>query len=680
MFYGWLFCRIPLIAKVKLIVSMRKLKGQRLWYLAAIWLAVGVYAWLAARELKLPGLHYDEVIQAPAAVHLLKGNINASYNRFWSVTIAGRTLPIMTMPYMGAAEAYLYALSFSALGINVEALRTVNILLAVLALLATAHFAKTFFGPLAAIIGTWLLATDPSFVILSRSDWGPFVLSLILRLVALIGLWHWWKSGGRLPPLLVASLAMGLGLYDKTNFLWFIIAVAVFGAMVWLGSKKRPRLSFKIGALALIVGLTASAPLWIYNATHNWETFRLAALPGQPVGLAKLLEQVPPRTEALVTLLNSQVFGPALFQEAAPVHLGVAGTLMLWLSTVALLLLLALGLLRQQWPLLLLPLLSILIIGQIYLTPRPVWIHHWIGIYPFTQVMVGVVTSLIWRGWTGNERRRQATRWLGGITVLAALYFNIVMMINYQRMMVATGGDWTRSDAIYELAKTLQQQYVARPIHLLDWGLSNQLVMLSAGELRLRETFWEYAASPNPNGQLLNLVRDPANVFLLHAPPATAFPAARDAFYAAIEQAGRRVQAEREFYDRRGRAVYTLIELAADSAKPAPTAIPLMAASKSRPGVAFTATPSPIRVCDGSGLGVTALSWKAPNATVTEVHVNAPDGPLLARAGAEGKTTTHKWVTEAMVFYLQDVSGGAKPTAANTIGTVTVNLTTDGCP
>lgn len=660
---------------------MMKLKGQRLWYLLGVWLAVGVYVWLAAQQLRLPGVQYDEAIQAPAAVHLLKGNINANYNRFWSTTLAGRTFPIMTMQYMGAAEAYLYVLAFAILGINVEALRWVHILLGVLALLLTAHFARTFFGALVAVIGTWLLATDPSFVIVSRADWGPSILALTLRLVALVGLWHWWKSGGRMLPLLIASAAMGLGMYNKTNFLWFVVAVAIFGAVAWVSSKERPQLSFKAGAVALAVGIAASAPLWIYNVTHNWETFRLAVLPGESVSLTKLLEQAPARSQALISMLNSQAFGPAFFQEAAPVHLGVAGTLMLWLSTVALWVLLVLGFLRREWRLLLLPLLTVLIIGQIYLTPRPVWIHHWIGIYPFTQVAVGLVVGLLWKGWAGNARGRHAARWAGGGIVLAALYFNVATMISYQRIMVATGGDWTRSEAIYGLAETLRQEYAGRPIHLLDWGLSNQLVLLTAGDLRLRETFWSYATSPNPDGQLLSLVRDPSNVFLLHAPPATAFPAPRAAFSAAMQQAGVTVRAERKFYDRRGREIYALIELApADSAQPVPSTTPPIAASKSVPRVNFSADPNPIRVCDGSGLGITALSWQAPGVAATEVHVNAPDGPLLARAGAEGKATTHKWVTEAMVFYLQDVSGGAHPAAANTIGIVTVSLTTNGCP
>jgi uncharacterized lipoprotein YehR (DUF1307 family) len=103
-------------------------------------------------------------------------------------------------------------------------------------------------------------------------------------------------------------------------------------------------------------------------------------------------------------------------------------------------------------------------------------------------------------------------------------------------------------------------------------------------------------------------------------------------------------------------------------------------ASNNAPGVSFTADPNPIKVCDGSKLGITNLYWKAPGVKNVEIHVNAPDGPLMARGGAEGKAQTQKWVTNGMVFYLQDGSGTNTTTAQHTIATLTVNLLTQDCP
>ena len=94
----------------------------------------------------------------------------------------------------------------------------------------------------------------------------------------------------------------------------------------------------------------------------------------------------------------------------------------------------------------------------------------------------------------------------------------------------------------------------------------------------------------------------------------------------------------------------------------------------------ITADPNPIQVCDGSGTGVTKLTWTSVGPGVVEMHVNSPNGDLLARTGANGTATTAKWVTDGMIFYLQDVSGGKSLTPENTLATFTAKVTSAGCP
>ncbi|MDQ2920665.1 MAG: hypothetical protein M3R52_03470 [Acidobacteriota bacterium] len=93
----------------------------------------------------------------------------------------------------------------------------------------------------------------------------------------------------------------------------------------------------------------------------------------------------------------------------------------------------------------------------------------------------------------------------------------------------------------------------------------------------------------------------------------------------------------------------------------------------------FTADPNPIKVCDGSGLGITKLTYDTKGPTQVEVHVGSPNGALLAHTGPTGTATTGKWVPNGMTFYLQDVSGGNATTPDNTLATVTATVTTDGC-
>lgn len=92
----------------------------------------------------------------------------------------------------------------------------------------------------------------------------------------------------------------------------------------------------------------------------------------------------------------------------------------------------------------------------------------------------------------------------------------------------------------------------------------------------------------------------------------------------------------------------------------------------------IVARPNPVRLSDPFAsrfpVGVTTLSWDSKGAEIVEVHVDAPHGPLLSRTGPRGSITTGQWVTDGMVFYLQDISAGRPLTLANTLDVVEVTV------
>ncbi|MDX2040804.1 MAG: RHS repeat-associated core domain-containing protein [Acidobacteriota bacterium] len=100
------------------------------------------------------------------------------------------------------------------------------------------------------------------------------------------------------------------------------------------------------------------------------------------------------------------------------------------------------------------------------------------------------------------------------------------------------------------------------------------------------------------------------------------------------------------------------------------------------PSATLTASPNPIQVCDGTGQGITTLTWSVTGAGASSVQLRAgaPNGTLVASGGTSGNVTTGKWVTNGTVFYLQNVTGGLPLTSEYTLATVTVATTTQGCP
>lgn len=91
-------------------------------------------------------------------------------------------------------------------------------------------------------------------------------------------------------------------------------------------------------------------------------------------------------------------------------------------------------------------------------------------------------------------------------------------------------------------------------------------------------------------------------------------------------------------------------------------------------GITFTATPNPIQVCDGSGYGITKLSWTSSPARAVHIRVGSATGPTMAsQSGTSGAATTGKWVAQGTVFYLVDTNTGLA------LADTTVGVTANGC-
>jgi hypothetical protein len=94
-----------------------------------------------------------------------------------------------------------------------------------------------------------------------------------------------------------------------------------------------------------------------------------------------------------------------------------------------------------------------------------------------------------------------------------------------------------------------------------------------------------------------------------------------------------------------------------------------------QPQVSFQASPNPILVPAGQNVGSTTIYWTAPSwASTVEVHIGAPDGPVVAQGNSIGNVQTGSWVTDGMLFYLQDTTKGKPLTAANTLAILPVHL------
>src|SRR5271157_2318515 len=100
---------------------------------------------------------------------------------------------------------------------------------------------------------------------------------------------------------------------------------------------------------------------------------------------------------------------------------------------------------------------------------------------------------------------------------------------------------------------------------------------------------------------------------------------------------------------------------------------PTSSVAVANPRATFTADPNPATVSDGTKLGVTKLTWNTTATKSVEIHVGKPEGPLLCRGTSTGSCDTGKWVTDGMIFFLQDSAGNVTDSSA-TLAAVRVQV------
>jgi hypothetical protein len=103
---------------------------------------------------------------------------------------------------------------------------------------------------------------------------------------------------------------------------------------------------------------------------------------------------------------------------------------------------------------------------------------------------------------------------------------------------------------------------------------------------------------------------------------------------------------------------------------------PPMPANTSRTLARKTATIQaiPRSIQSSFGFGKTRLVWRTERTTRLEVHVDAPDGRLLAYSQGSGDVLTGPWVSDGMTFFLQDLSDTAAPAGELTLDRVVVHV------
>ena len=335
--------------------------------------------------------------------------------------------------------------------------------------------------------------------------------------------------------LLLAGLLIGLGLWAKMIFLWWVVVLTVV-ALVWLIFSRAGRWQerLRMGARALpwllAGGLIGAASLIYYNLAgllrqpfdlHNAYTLELMFKSlGQttdygvnnldlPANLGKAIADFNVFMDGSYFWYNgvpfSNVFSVPAFVAAAVIGSGLALRRPEW----------------RKWLALLAAITATVFLSAF--TVSGLWATHLFIIVPLPQMVVAVAAAwlaralgrILVRGGDRERKRRLITPVLACALLALPVSRDLWVSQQHHAKLAQTGGSGRFSDAIYKLAAYLDAQHVAQPI-ALDWGIEKNVRVLTDERVRPEEIFG-FTAEPGDlfKQRARELLRDPSRRYIV---------------------------------------------------------------------------------------------------------------------------------------------------------------------
>jgi hypothetical protein len=432
--------------------------------LASLFLALGSFA------LDVPGVQADESLFASVLFEPKTPPV--------TVRVIFTKFPAMCYAYIGTVKTAIYAVVWRFFEPSATTVHIPVLLVGALGIYIFARLLQRLRQPLWAAV---LLATDATYLMTTRSDWGPVAMQHLFGIAGVYAGVRYAQTM-QLKWVAAAGFLFGLGFWDKITFLFVLFGLAA-GVLVTARHLIKPKPVAVLAAFFLI----GCYPLLVYNYKTGGESFKgNSALDTGPIWRkADLL---------WLCLGDVNLFAAGWDHALPPVEPShpVAATLSRLDFTFPLLpWLFAAGLLGAPW-LWRSPVYRFALVAMIggygymfLLRNAGSGAHHTVLLWPLPHL---IAASLPLR------------RWIIPLVVCANLLQINHFYMQFLRKEVSV--EW--SDATAALAARLKGD--PNPYYVLDWGIAESIYLLNRGQNDLRY-------GPVPGGRTIS-----------HVPKLTFFP------------------------------------------------------------------------------------------------------------------------------------------------------------
>jgi hypothetical protein len=511
--------------------------------------AAGLFVLLGLTLIPYVGIQDDEVIFAnPLYLPTAKA---------FAIELFHRQVALMVLSYLGTLKTLVFIPLLAAFGANIWSLRLPAAVLGAVTVWMFYKLAVRSAGRKVAIVGTFLLASDSSFLVTNTIDWGPVALQHFLLVTGCFFLLKFAQESGP-RNLAVGFFLFGLALWDKAIFVWAIAglscgAVAVFSRHI--RGALRPA-NVVIACAAFVIG---ALPFLIYNLREPNATIKSDARFEFNMFSAKF--------EILrATLDGSVFFGFMSGSDLEPDPKGAAslrGKAATWIAGhtgsirhSGMLYGIALPLLLVPWwwkyPAARFSLVFMCVTWLAMAVTREAGasVHHAVLLWPFPQLFVAtVLAALPWRK-------------LAEIVACLLVVINLLVIVQLVADFERNGARGNFTDASLALSSEFSDSN--KPVVVLDWGILNGLAFLHQGHLQLRSgggPFQTDSPTSDERASMDWLLSDPQSIFVTHVAGRETWPDVRPRLNRVVAERGIRKEMIKIIPDSNGRPVFELFRL-----------------------------------------------------------------------------------------------------------------------
>lgn len=513
-----------------------------------IWIARGaliVYCLLAGiLILQRPGLYYDEALMAVGSVHMRHSTaeLTLPHDPDTWLCAGGHCFPLMTMRYIGAIKEYVYLPAFALFGTRTEVVRVVSVLFSLICIWGVGRLLGDQISRPAGAFAALAIAINPAFVTTTVFDNGAVAVMMAAFGLVCLSISSYVRNPSTRSAFWIGS-AMGFGVWSRANFVWLMISI-VAAALIVLRRKLLAPAGHWVAWIG--GGVLGGLPFLVYQVHSKggtWEATNMF-IAHEPLA-ERLFTRLVLFSETLLIDREHRAMwdGPAMADWQR------------WLfpAVVLVSLVVCLAMSRRvgsRWARGA-GLTFLFLALFLFFSKTPIAEHHLIALVPLAAMVVVLACSIL----------QAQLGWGAGVSAgLAAVYLSSVFYWDVQTIegLHRTRGVGPWSDAIYTLARELPKKYPTEEVKILDWGLENNLYVLTDARLHTREIYSDEAHRP-----WIEEIRR-GGVFLLNGPENRQFREASEAFLKTLAEA--RPVIERVTYPRHsGIAFAEVIDIRPDT-------------------------------------------------------------------------------------------------------------------